>query len=125
MFYNCSSLEVLPDISKWDTSNVESMYGMFHNCISLITLPDLSKWNINNVDDMSYMFDGCLSLAYLPNISSWNCRSVTDIFNGTISLVSKPIIYSKSKIWTEKYQTEWEAMGNPIEYEEVDIYGFK
>ena len=95
------------------------------NCKSLITLPDLSKWNINQVDNMCHMFHGCLSLAYLPNISSWSCSWVIDIFNGTISLVSKTIIYLKNTIWTEKYQTEWEAMGNSIEYEEVNIYGFK
>ena len=49
MFYLCSSLISLPDISKWDTSNVEYMEGVFYGCESLISLPDISKWNIDKV----------------------------------------------------------------------------
>ena len=29
MFYDCNSLKNLPDISKWDTKNVEDMNDMF------------------------------------------------------------------------------------------------
>ena len=29
MFYECSSLSSLPDISKWDTKNVTNMCSMF------------------------------------------------------------------------------------------------
>ena len=43
MFYNCSSLSSLPDISKWNTNNVTDMSRMFYNCSSLLTLPDLSE----------------------------------------------------------------------------------
>lgn len=32
---------------------------MFYNCTSLNSLSDISKWNTNNVTDMSYMFKGC------------------------------------------------------------------
>ena len=32
MFYNCSSLQSLPDISKWDTKNVTDMTCMFCGC---------------------------------------------------------------------------------------------
>ena len=30
MFYGCSSLNNLPDISKWDTKNVKDMSSMFY-----------------------------------------------------------------------------------------------
>ena len=43
IFYNCSSLISLPDISKWFTHNVTNMSTMFYNCSSLICLPDISK----------------------------------------------------------------------------------
>ena len=43
MFYDCSSLNSLPDISKWNTSNVNNMSGMFYNCSNLSSLPDISK----------------------------------------------------------------------------------
>ena len=43
MFNDCNSLITLPDISKWNTSNVTDMNEMFYNCNSLITLPDISN----------------------------------------------------------------------------------
>ena len=33
------------------------MSHMFYNCSSLISLPDLSKWNTHNVIDMTDMSD--------------------------------------------------------------------
>ena len=43
LFYNCNSLILLPDISKWNTSNVSDMSNIFCNCNSLLSLPDISK----------------------------------------------------------------------------------
>ena len=63
MFYCCSSLSSLPDISKWNTINVIDMSYMFYYCSSLSSLPDISKWNTNNVTNMGNMFDGCSSLS--------------------------------------------------------------
>ena len=62
MFYGCISLISLPDLSKWNTSNVENMSFMFSRCNSLNSLPDLSKWNTSNVNNMSEMFSGDESL---------------------------------------------------------------
>ena len=59
MFYNCTGLSNLPDISKWNTNNVNNMSNMFYKCTSLSTLPDLSKWNTKKVNDMSDMFYYC------------------------------------------------------------------
>ena len=44
------------------------MRNLFYNCSSLSSLPDLSKWNTNNVNDMSDMFSFCESLLSLPDI---------------------------------------------------------
>ena len=62
MFYGCSSLISLPDISKWDTKNVTDISSMFEGCSSLISLPDISKWNTNKVTDKDSMFEGCDNL---------------------------------------------------------------
>ena len=43
-------------IYNWDTSNITSMSNMFYNCSSLISLPDISKWNTKNVTNMSGIF---------------------------------------------------------------------
>jgi len=42
MFNNCSLLESLPDISKWNTNNVTNMRDLFNNCSLLESLPDIS-----------------------------------------------------------------------------------
>ena len=62
MFYGCSSLISLPDISKWDTKNVTYMNYMFTGCSSLISLPDISKWDTNKGISMGSMFYGCDNL---------------------------------------------------------------
>ena len=46
MFDKYSSLSSLPDISKWNTNNVNNM---FNNCSSLTSLSDISNWNINYI----------------------------------------------------------------------------
>ena len=78
MFYNCSSLNNLPDISKWNTTNVNNMSSMFYYCESLNNLPDISKWNTTNVTDMSSMFYNCKSLNNL-DLSFLNFKKINNI----------------------------------------------
>ena len=63
---------------KYNYINVTDMSYMFYGCSSLISLPDISKWNTNNVTDMNYMFYECSSLITLPDISKWNTNKVID-----------------------------------------------
>ena len=70
MFYNCKSLLSLPDISKWDTSNVIDMSGIFWNCKSLSSLPDISKWDTSNAIFMGDIFYGCRALMFM------DCRKI-------------------------------------------------
>ena len=51
-------LNSLPDISKWDTKNVNNMSGMFYHCIALKSLPDISKWELNKYLEKEEMFFG-------------------------------------------------------------------
>jgi len=39
MFYYCSKLSTLPDISKWNTKNVTNMYEMFSECSNNLVIP--------------------------------------------------------------------------------------
>ena len=50
-------------------TNVTKMSYMFYGCSSLISLPDISNWNTSKVTNMSYMFYDCNSLLSLPDIS--------------------------------------------------------
>ena len=65
LFYECSSLKSLPDISKWNTNNVIDMSLLFCKCSSLELLPDISKCDTNNVTNMNGLFYGCSSLKSL------------------------------------------------------------
>ena len=80
MFYNCSSLLSLPDISNWNTSNVYDMSYMFYYCSSLSKLPDISKWNTDNVIAMDNMFEGCKSVSLILKIYSLFYKNVKYIF---------------------------------------------
>jgi surface protein len=43
MFSNCSSLESLPDLSKWDISSVLERNNMFENCADSLNIPEKFK----------------------------------------------------------------------------------
>ena len=97
IFYDCGSLQSLPDINKWDTKSITNMSYMFYKCSSLKSLPDISKWDTKNVIDMSSMFYDCSSLQSLPDISKWNTKKVAKMnkmFNG----IKKDIIPKNFKM---------------------------
>ena len=90
MFFNCSSLLSLPNISKWNTNNVTNMSYMFYNCKSLESLPKISNWKTDNVTNMSHMFSGCFKLKSLPDISKWktdNVINMSSIFKDCSKLI--------------------------------------
>ena len=83
MFFGCVSLSYLPDISKWDTSNIINMTSMFARCSSLTFLPDLSRWNIKKLESVILMFSNCKNLSYIPDFSKWKkINYLLDIFTG-------------------------------------------
>jgi surface protein len=60
-------LTALPDISKWNTSNVTNMSYMFYGCKSLTTLPKIDKWNTSKLVDMDGMFSECDPSLVVPS----------------------------------------------------------
>ena len=56
MFYSCSSLKILPDISIWNIDNVEKIDYLFGGCELLNSLPDISNWKINKVKSLKGLF---------------------------------------------------------------------
>ncbi len=67
IFFGCSSLQNIPDISKWNTSKAFYMEYMFFGCSSLESLPDVSKWDTTNTFVIHNMFDGCKESFDVPN----------------------------------------------------------
>ena len=95
MFLNCFNLISLPDISRWNTSNVKSMTNLFSNCSRLQYIPDISKWNTNNLESMSDLFYGCRNLKSIPDISNWKTKKIDSfrrIFYECYRLVRLPDI---------------------------------
>ena len=84
----CEFMKEIPDISKWNISNVKNMENLFWGCYSLVSLPDISKWNIKNVTLKKGMFCGCKSLTSLPDISKWEMNNIEKVtmFQGCSSL---------------------------------------
>ena len=63
-----------PDIKGFDSESISLRY-LFYNCKSIDSLPDISNWNIERIKDLSYIFYGCSKLKSLPDISKWNIEN--------------------------------------------------
>ena len=104
MFYNCSSLISLPDISKWNTRNTINMDYLFYYCSSLVKFPDISNWKTHNLKYMENIFEKCESLIILPDISKWNTSKIKNqkyIFSSSsnsdkFKFLSESLNYSNS-----------------------------
>ena len=60
MFCGCSKLKEI-NVSKFNTTNCEDIYGMFQDCSSLESI-DMLNWDMKNINDIDYLFDGCSKL---------------------------------------------------------------
>ena len=49
------------------------MSGMFFKCSLLISLPDISKWTINDELEKNDMFEGCNELIIPEKFKESNC----------------------------------------------------
>ena len=43
LFYGCCNLKSLPNISKWNTSNLKNKIDMFKNCSKNLNIPEKFK----------------------------------------------------------------------------------
>merc|ERR1712032_1317700 len=57
MFYNTAAFN--GDLSTWDVSSVQDVYGMFYKATAFNR--DLSKWDVSSVQDMDSMFSYAIS----------------------------------------------------------------
>lgn len=81
------NIEDVPDVSRWNTAKVTTMYWMFssygENSTSLKNAPDVSHWNTANVTNMQRLFNCygayCNELDFTLDLSGWNVGKVTDV----------------------------------------------
>ena len=72
------------------------MNSMFSECSSLIILPDITKWDTSKVINISNLFSFCSSLVYFPNIDEWKtakCIYMRDVFLDCINSVNYEDIF--------------------------------
>ena len=60
----CSSLQLLPNISIWKTYNCKDIHQMFDGCNSLSNLPNISQWNFEQILYGIDAYENCFSLLY-------------------------------------------------------------
>lgn len=87
MFYNCTSLSSLGDISGWNVSKGINLGQMFKNCINLV-FPDLSTWSLINASSMDSMFYCCKQLTQFANESVIHPSAIGGWFYGCDNLES-------------------------------------
>ena len=87
LFYSYTGINVNGLISYSDTTNVTRMSYMFYDCTSLETIPQL---NTSKVTDMTYMFNNCYSLITVPQLDTSNVTDMGGIFFKSSTLTTIP-----------------------------------
>ena len=85
--YQSSTLNIVPDVSEWNTGKVTNMSYMFqkygYKSTALNAVPDVSMWNTVNVTTVTYMFycygNYSTALSTVPNMSRWNTGNLTNM----------------------------------------------
>ena len=105
-FANCSSLTTIPQMNKWNVTNITDMSNMFYE--SPLFNQDISNWNVSNVTNMSYMFFNAKT--FNQNIGNWTVSNVIDMnsmflgasaFNQNISNWNVSKVLDMSRIFWE------------------------
>ncbi len=55
------------NITKWDTSNITSMYNLFLDCVAFNQ--PIGSWDVSSVKDAGKMLSGCS--AFNQDLSGW------------------------------------------------------
>ena len=81
MFYNCSLVSFIPDISKWKIIEIKNISYIFYNCISLVCIPNITKWNFSKNINYKNLFYNCFSLSYISFSSKDTQNNILNGFN--------------------------------------------
>jgi len=74
-FEHCYEIVTVPNMDKWDVSNVTNMRYTFANCIAFNT--NINDWDVSNVTDMRGMFNE--AHAFNQPLNNWDVSNVTDM----------------------------------------------
>lgn len=97
MFRKCQSLDTVPNMNSWNTSNVLYMDQMFNGAINFNG--NISNWNTSKVKSMNSLFYGAQK--FNQNISTWSTLNVTDMdqmFNSAFEFNQNLNSWNTSKV---------------------------
>ena len=112
----CEKLETITfDKTKFNTSNVTSMYAMFSNCKALTEL-DLSFFDTSNVTNMYGMFNGCTNLTSLDlcSFDTSKVQVMMNMFSSTDNLTSLDLSSFDTSLVTNMDQMFYNGKYNTI-----------
>jgi len=105
MFSVCRLLSSIPDISKWNITNLYNMSNLLSECSSLVSIPDIFKFKGKDIIYISDIFRNCYSLISLPNIifkSKYStkrlCWDSNNMFSNCLSLISFLPLFIKHQV---------------------------
>lgn len=75
LFMGCNSLESINGIEKINTDNNKAFTNMFDNC-TLLKSVDISGWNFSKADNLWGMFGGCKNLSQIEGLENINVSKV-------------------------------------------------
>ncbi|EKZ3786380.1 BspA family leucine-rich repeat surface protein [Listeria monocytogenes] len=97
LFYRSAATSL--DLSKFDTSNVTSMYGLFYR--SAATSLDLSNFDTSKVTDMSSMFrESAVTSLDLSNFDTSKVTDMSNMFFGSVVTSLDLSNFDTSKVTT-------------------------
>ena len=107
MFYGCSSLNYLPDFTKWNKKNIINIKGIFKGCSLFFDFPDISKLDnikINNEKDINEILDETLSMK--DSLNNINTNSSKDKKDEIISSESSFLSINNKEEFKDIYLLE-------------------
>ena len=101
MFHGAQSFAAA-DLSRWDTSSVNTTYAMFRRATNFNGIVD--AWDLRSLKDCSYMFDE--AEFFSGDLSSWNVKNVTTMegmFAGAVSFNGELSQWQTQRVTTFEY----------------------
>lgn len=110
---------VIPDLDKFNTSQVTVMENLFYGCTGNNSFSLCNNWDVSSVKNMARMFYGCVINDF--NLSNWDTSSVTTM-NEMFSLATGTSSIDISS-WDTSNVTSMQGMFNRCEVAGINVNG--
>ena len=105
LFYDCSSLRKLPDISHWSVRKVTNFRGLYGKCSSTLQIPNLLKWNLSE-KNMELIYKELSSSLSSNDTKDFNSIIDTSSNKGSVKYSEDDEISDYEKYYEDKKNLE-------------------